>query len=63
MTEQFVASEWYKWDGGEMPVPEGTMVEVVHRGDKCYMCQAGRTYAEDWTHDDTDSDIIAYRIM
>lgn len=59
---------WIMWEGGECPVPEGTLIDVKHRdGHKQKGCPAGYTHAEfmrhaiDWTHDDAPADIIAYR--
>lgn len=60
---------WIEWTGGDCPVPYGTLVEVQHRHGGRYYDHAlvEMSYAEDWAHDphrwDTDSDIIAYRVV
>lgn len=65
-------SEWIKWNGGECPVANGTLVDVEHRdGDIIYNQPAGiggrppEGYAEDWSidkDDPEDGDIVAYRL-
>lgn len=60
---------WIKWEGGECPVPEGTLIDVKYRdGYKQKGCPAGYTSDEfmrraiEWTHDGVNGDIIAYRL-
>lgn len=55
-------NHWHNWQGGECPVPEGYVVEVLFRG--------GHFSAEDpcatdwnWKHDSYSSDIIAFRVL
>ena len=50
-----------KWDGGECPVPENTLVRVKFRdGDS----QSGHpAYAYYWRHDGDGADIVEYRIV
>ena len=52
---------WIKWEGGECPVPEGTIVEVKFRdGD----CEGGFPAGEaGWAHEWGTADIVAYRIV
>ena len=55
---------WIKWEGGDMPVPKGTRVDVKHRDRDVFQYQkAGSGYAERWHHDDCIADIIAYKIV
>lgn len=58
---------WIEWNGGERPVPMGTLVDVVHRnGSKFYSQLAGASgsHAEDWSWaDGHPADIISYRIV
>lgn len=54
--------DWIEWEGGEPPVRKGTLVDVKHRGGDLYMAvPAGKDYAEDWLHDGSCRDIVAYR--
>lgn len=54
--------DWIKWEGGECPVPEGTLVDVQHRdGEKFCGVPARTSYAEDWKDDNSPYDIVAYR--
>lgn len=48
------------WEGGEMPVEQGTRVLVVHRDGGMYMCPAGHMQAVVWSHHGYDGDILAY---
>lgn len=51
---------WITWNGGDLPVPFETKVEVKLRFGVCSTGQAG---GYSWKHDDNDSDIIAYRVV
>lgn len=53
--------EWIKWEGGECPVSDDTVVDVKFRegGDPDRAC-AGTYY---WPHDNDSSDIVAYRVV
>lgn len=57
------AEGWIKWEGGECPVPKGTHVDVRHRDGDVFLNQRAEAsdYAEDWTQEDHNGDIIAYR--
>ena len=57
-------NEWIKWEGGECPVDEGTVLDIEHRdGDIYYKAIYGESYAcKCWSHEGVDSDIIAYRL-
>jgi hypothetical protein len=66
---QPAADGWLAWNGGECPVPAGTLVDVRHRdGDEFLGVSAGdpdEVVAEDWSISDKQShpgDIVAYRI-
>lgn len=60
-----------EWNGGEMPVPEGTPIRVWYRnGNREPMdCEAGGIFASDWTHDPkrgsrkSENDIVAYEVL
>lgn len=72
-------SEWIKWNGGECPVPAGTIVDVEHRDGE--ICQnqvawglknayskidpqgSSRAGGAFWRNDGSIADIIAYRII
>jgi hypothetical protein len=61
--------DWIEWHGGEMPVPEGTLIDVLYRdrhreraipagkytGEKQYV-------AVEWEHAEIHCDIVAYRL-
>lgn len=60
---------WIKWEGGECPVPVGTLIDVKYRdGYKQKGCPAGMgntkfaRVAIDWTHDGVAGGIVAYRL-
>lgn len=64
---------WIDWPGGECPVPRGTLVDVRYRcgrennhvsaGISCDMGGSDSDWcAEDWSHDNSGNDIIAYRL-
>lgn len=56
------------WNGGDIPVKEGTMVEVRYRGGESAIVAAGRhtsvtgLLAIEWGHTNNRFDIIAYRL-
>ncbi|AXQ69945.1 hypothetical protein HOU03_gp323 [Caulobacter phage CcrSC] len=61
---------WINWEGGPMPVPHGTLVDVKHRDGETHTEQYAGSIegaAAEWHHGDnlgspTDpADIIAYR--
>ncbi len=55
-------NNWIEWNGGEMPVKEGAIIDVKYRdGEIKYAVVAGERYAIDWNIDDVDADIVAYR--
>lgn len=51
---------WIKWDGGECPVPEGTLIDVKHRDGEKFKCSTARLF--DWKHMANAGDIVAYRL-
>ena len=61
---------WIPWNGGDCPVEVGTRVDAKYRdGEKAYNVPAGecaedpdRRSALDWSHMESNYDIIAYRI-
>lgn len=56
---------WTRWQGGEMPVPEGAAVEVILRYGKQVVAQAGSGYATRWSCDSKygdHDDIVFYRL-
>lgn len=70
---QIVDSEgWIQWNGGEMPVEKGTLIDVKYRrGSVNLHVKAGEIpsggsiphrCAIDFKHDDVPGDIIAYRL-
>jgi hypothetical protein len=66
-------NNWIMWNGGECPVPVGTLVNVKHRdGDIYYNQSAGVNlnipdgYAHDWSITPDypyNSDIVAYQVV
>lgn len=59
------SQKWYPWNGGDMPVPRGTAVEVILRYGKQVVEQAGGGYATRWSHDGPmggHDDIVFYRL-
>ena len=65
------ADGWIPWSGGECPVTVGTRVDAKFRdGEKAYNVPAGdcaedpdSRSASDWSHMESNYDIIAYRIV
>lgn len=76
--EEEVDSEGFiKWSGGEMPVPEGTMVHVKYRDGRvviitaglkrtdvgyCRITEEGILTAINWKHNNLPWDIVAYKL-
>lgn len=55
---------WIPWSGGEMPIPEGTVIDVKHRdGDIHRSKPAGGNFNVRWDHIGSFGDITAYRIV
>ena len=62
---------WIPWNGGDCPVEVGTRVDAKFRdGEKAYNVPAGdcaedpdSRSALDWSHMESDYDIIAYRVV
>lgn len=64
--------EWIEWNGGECPVPKGTLVDVRLRsgvegfgtpaGEWGIGVGTGNAAARDWQHTGVRGDIIAYRL-
>ena len=58
------ADGWIPWSGGECPLDLLTQVDVRYRNSGELIigstCLAG---AYDWSHDERDYDVIAYRIV
>lgn len=54
---------WIKWEGGECPVPEGTLIDVKYRdGEKFKKVPALGAYNYYWHHVGASDDIVAYRL-
>lgn len=55
---------WVPWRGGEMPVPSGTPIDVRYRDESEETgVEAGGPFANDWYHDGSNDDIVAYRVL
>lgn len=52
---------WIEWGGGDCPISEKDTVEVLSRNGK--KATLSRAHTWDWTHIDSGSDIIAYRVI
>jgi hypothetical protein len=58
-----------EWDGGEMPVPEGTPIKVKHRDGTVVEARAGDMHSNDWRHGvdsvfrECAGDIVAYAVL
>ena len=65
------ADGWIPWNGGDCPVEVGTRVDAKFRdGEKAYNVPAGdcaedpdSRRASDWSHMESNYDIIAYRVV
>ena len=55
------ADGWIEWDGGNIPVGFGTLVDVKLRGGNVELCQQF-TFSDSWNHYGGELDIIAYRL-
>ena len=63
---------WIQWNGGEMPVEKGTLIDVKYRrglvnehvraGENPSGGSISNRFAIDFKHDDNGGDIVAYRI-
>lgn len=61
---------WIDWNGGECPVPEGTLIDVWFRIDgKCPIEGVNDLLCVDcsnnirWSHTGSGGDIVAYRVV
>ena len=54
---------WIDWHGGKCPVDSDAIVEVKYRKHNSYRYNNDRAGDFDWSHDDIDGDIIAYRLQ
>ena len=54
-------TNWIEWNGGECPVPAGTIVDVKYRDGDEETNHAG-SWIKCWVNDGMLQDIIAYRI-
>ena len=54
-----------KWEGGECPVPKGTLVKVRHRDGEEFIGPCGDTFSYHWEHADGDhpGEIVAYEVL
>ena len=56
-------TEWIEWSGGKMPVANGTLVDVEHRGGEIFRHKrAGSGAATDWSRRGVQGDIVRYRV-
>lgn len=62
-------NNWIEWNGGECPVPKGTLVDLRYRANACEdrMAVPALTYGnmsdtDFWQHESHACDIIAYRL-
>lgn len=55
---------WIEWNGGECPVPKGTLIDVRHRDGEEFLDVAALIDlpCQDWEYDWSCGDIIAYRL-
>ena len=54
-------SEWIEWKGAaRAPVNSGCMVEILLRSEDTNEGYAGKF---DWTHEDSEGDIVKYRVL
>ncbi len=54
-------TDWIKWDGGDEPVPEDSLVDLRFRCGDMYIGVLNRGYY--WGHRNNGGDIIAYRVV
>lgn len=68
------AGDWIKWEGGECPVAQDTILDVKHRDGEIFRGQPAMSFrthrggefigaACTWQHDGECGDIIAYRVV
>lgn len=57
--------KWHGWNGGECPVHPKSEVEVRFRGyaKEYYLCDRRDAGGWAWRHDDSNYDIIAFRVI
>lgn len=53
---------WIDWQGGECPVDNDAIIEVIYRKTNLYQYNNDRAGDFSWSHDGSDGDIIAYRL-
>lgn len=59
--DKAVADGWIEWAGGECPVDGEALVDVRFVGGE--ECSGERACAWDWTYENRDFDITAYRVV
>lgn len=52
---------WFSWSGGACPVPEDAVVEIKTK--RPYYSAQVLALMANWAHEDSDYDIVAYRIV
>ena len=68
-TPQPADDGWIPWEGGDCPVPNGTVVDVKYRDESVGLGLPANEYVEDdaspayWRADGMSNDIIAYRVV
>lgn len=55
---------WIEWNGGECPVPKGTLIDVRHRDGEEFLGVSALMDipCQDWEYELSCGDIIAYRL-
>jgi hypothetical protein len=58
---------WIDWNGGDQPVPDGTIIDTKYRdGDEMFHGETGqfgtKTSVSFWIHENHENDIVAYRL-
>lgn len=53
--------DWIEWQGGECPVPDNTPIQAEWRAGKSFRTVCPQEFR--WGHQDSESDIVAYRVI
>ena len=63
--EDFMDGQWHDWEGGDCPVPGGTMVQAFLREDGGWSGETfpAETWDWSWQPESAEADIVRFRVV
>ena len=61
--EDFMDGQWHDWEGGDCPVPKGTMVQAFLWEDCGWSGETRPAEHWNWDHLADMADIVLFRVM